>query len=100
MGINEKGPSFAEKNYVIILRNNAAIEVTCTDVYTSDQWVQFKNEIGVLVMAVPIDLILMITTPDRFAAFQRAAEDERARQAAAGVAPSATLDPAISIVKP
>ena len=106
--INEKAPT--EKNYVIILRNNAAIEVDCTDVYTQDNWVQFKDEIGILVMAVPIDLILMITTPDRFAVFQRAAKDERARQTAQvqsetnapiiNVDPQGILDPLKQIIQP
>ena len=98
MSIDEKDP--AEKHYMIVLRNNAAIEVICTDVYTKDNWVQFKDEIGLLVMAVPIDIILMITTPDRFAVFQQAAEDERVRQAAQPVDPADILNPGPTLVQP
>ncbi len=94
--INEKQPT--DKKYVVILRNNSAIETECADVYMKESWVEFKNEHGILLMAIPIDLILMITTPDRFAAFQRAAEDERVRQSL--VDPVATLDPAVSILQP
>ena len=92
----------AEKKYVIILRNNAAIDVACTDVYTKPQWIEFKDAHGILVMAVPIDIILMITTPERFVAFQRAAEDERVRQeilstrGIPNIDPVATLDPSIA----
>lgn len=96
--INEKDP--ATKQYMIVLRNNAAIEVACTDVYTKDNWVQFKDEIGLLVMAVPIDIILMITTPDRFAIFQQAAEDERVRQVAQTVDPADILNPGPTLVQP
>ncbi len=96
MSINEKTPE--QKNYIIILRNNAAIEVDCADVYTQDNWVQFKDEIGILVMAVPIDLILMITTPDRFAVFQRAAEDARAQQQVQP-GPILSVDPVATLVQ-
>ncbi len=94
--INEKQPT--DKKYVVILRNNAAIEVECADVYMKESWTEFKDEYGLLLMAVPIDLVLMITTPDRFAAFQCAAEDERVRQSL--VDPVATLDSAVSILQP
>ena len=95
--IDEKQPT--DRKYVIILRNNAAIEVDCADVYMKEQWVEFKDETGKLLMAVPIDLILMVTTPDRFAVFQQAAEDERARQSL--VDPPATLHPSRpTIVQP
>lgn len=90
MGINEKQPT--GKKYVAILRNNAAIEAECADVYMKDSWVEFKDAHGMLEMAIPIDLVLMITTPDRFAMFQQAAADEAARQQA--VSPIVSVDPA------
>ncbi len=99
--INEKQPT--DKKYVIILRNNSAIETECADVYMRESWVEFKDEVGRILMAIPIDLILMITTPDRFAAFQRAAEDARAQQETrtnpiVSVDPTAILDPVPPII--
>ncbi len=96
MGIDEKQAT--DKKYVIILRNNAAIDVECADVYMKDQWVEFKDELGKLLMAVPIDLILMVTTPERFAVFQQAAEAERVRQSL--VDPQGILDPNARVVQP
>ena len=101
--INEKQPT--DKKYVIILRNNSAIETECADVYMRESWVEFKDEVGRILMAIPIDLILMITTPDRFVAFQRAAEDARAQHHGPGggivsVDPVATLDQTAPIIQP
>ena len=96
MGINEKQPT--DKKYIIILRNNAAIEVECADVYMKESWTEFKDEYGLLLMAIPIDLILMITTPDRFAVFQRAAEDARAQQQVQP-GPILSVDPVATLVQ-
>ena len=94
--INEKQPT--DKKYVIILRNNSAIETECADVYMRESWVEFKDEHGILLMAIPIDLILMITTPDRFAVFQRAAEDARAQQQVQP-GPILSVDPVATLVQ-